>query len=286
MFSILYLDAAIASSLNINGDNIMNYVKECLFIIEQMKKAYEKFASRALTISTKDSFDLVTTLDKNIEEYLTQQIAAQYPCDLVNGEEYTSNNTEFKNQRIWTIDPIDGTSNMANNINIYGVQCALVVDGKIVLGAIYFPQTDEVIWAIDGCGSYCNTQRIGVNFSISRDQALVNFGDYPHSNENIARNTQHDVVGKVYPQVSKIRMFGAACFDLSSVARGKAHASVCCTTNAWDVAPGVIICKEAGAVVTNCLGEEYHVGDEGVVVSATEELSKLITDAFKECIQN
>lgn len=259
----------------------MKYYDECMFIIEQIKNAYSTFSTDRINVDDKSPFDLVTTLDRNIEQYIAQKIHERYPNDIIQGEEYT--HSCYSTKRFWTIDPVDGTVNMANGIPLFGVQCALITNQKVVASAIYFPFSDCTLWAVEGMGSYCNSNKISVNSSVNLDHAIVSFGDYPHKQTNPASNIQHSIINIVYPQVAKIRMFGAASIDFALVALGKTHATVVCTTNLWDIAPGMLLCKEAGAIITNCRGEEYRLGDHGIVACATKELSQSITNAYTEC---
>ena len=260
---------------------MMKYYEECMFIIEQIKDAYSTYSTKKISIEDKAAFDLVTTLDRNIEQYIAQKIRQRYPNDIIQGEEYTQ--SCFSTKRFWTIDPIDGTVNMANGIPLFGVQCALVAEQDVVTSAIYFPFSNSTLWAVKGMGSYCNSERIYVNSSINLDHGIVSFGDYSHKKSNPACNLQHSIISIIYPQVAKIRMFGAACIDFALVALGKTHATVVCTKNLWDIAPGILLCKEAGAILTNCKGENYQLGDDGVVACATTELSQTIINAYTEC---
>ena len=257
----------------------MKYQKERKFICEKMREGYERFFAAPTSIENKTSFDLVTDVDKRIESFISEQIKSEFPGDIIHGEEFSSAQTV--QSRTWTVDPIDGTCNMANNIRMFGVQCSLLVDGEIVVGAIYLPHLDEMIWAERGEGSYCNDKRISVNSGISLNNAIVSFGDYPHKRTTKVADIQNRAIGRIYPKVAKIRMFGAACMDFALVAQGKTHCTVVTTTNLWDIAPGIIICEEAGALITNLDGKKYKIGDEGVVASANSELSELIKSAYE-----
>ena len=78
----------------------------------------------------------------------------------------------------------------------------------------------------------------------------------------------------------KIRMFGSACVDFTFVAEGRTDGCVVITKNLWDLLPGLFLCKEAGAVITNPEGTPYKFYDEGAIVSANKTLQDLIVEAF------
>lgn len=260
----------------------MNYSHEIEIITEKIKYAYQTLANGNRTVTQKSRFDLVTDLDVNIEKYLSDVIKVHFPNDNIHGEETAP--TQKLCGRTWVIDPIDGTCNMARDIPIHGVQCALFEDQTAVLGVIYLPWEDKMFYASKGCGAFCNGEAIRVNSSVTLNNAIASIGDYSHMNGEIAA-AQHDCMGYLYPRIAKIRMFGAACYDFSYVAQGKTDCTVVITTNLWDIAPGVVICQEAGAVVTNLQGEKYRFGDSGAVACANEQLAELIRQGFSDCVR-
>ena len=77
-------------------------------------------------------------------------------------------------------------------------------------------------------------------------------------------------------------MYGSAAIDFSYVAGGKTAATIILTRNLWDIAPpGIIIAKEAGAVITNPEGGEYFK-DYGVIVAANKIVSEEIRPSLKQ----
>ena len=255
----------------------MQYEKELRFIKKKMAAAYKKFAAKKRTVAQKRAFDLVTDLDLNIERYLTAEIKKAFPDDAVQGEEFSS--APKREGRVWSLDPIDGTCNMANGSKLYGVQAALMQDNVPVLGVIYLPHFDEWYYAVKGEGAWRNGEKIRVADGVELQNALVSVGDYPHRDKETAR-IEHEAIRTIFPQIGKIRMFGGACMDFSFTASGQTHACVVITRNVWDIAPGLILCREAGALVCNLQGGEFVLGDYGVIAAANQEVFALVKDGF------
>jgi myo-inositol-1(or 4)-monophosphatase len=257
-----------------------SYLKEASFIIKHMKLAYKTFIFNQPRLSQhKGEFDIVTNIDLEIETYLIQKIKEHYPKDLILSEEMHSQ-SQIKN-RTWTIDPIDGTFNFSLNIPIYGIQCSLIDEGKIVLGVIYLPHTKEVYHAIINKGSFLNNQRLLIKKTYDIKKSLISYGSYLHDHLTYA-DMQHQSIGKLYPKVGKIRMYGAACVAFGFVASGRNIATIALIGNVWDLAPGVIIINEAGGVVTNLKGEPYKLYDFGVVAAVDHSVSSLILESFDQ----
>lgn len=256
----------------------MKYQKELDFIVAEMKKAYIMFSVDKMNITQKAEHDLVTNIDNSIEDYLTDKIKTTFENDKILGEE-TSSNTRIT-ERTWTIDPIDGTCNMASGIGLYGIQCSLIENHEIVLAAIYIPSFDYLITAIKGSGCFLNGERVCAKKNSNIKNAIISFGDYPHKNSDRIAQWQHNAIRNIFSTVSKIRMFGSAAIDFSFVATGKTDGTVVITRNLWDIAPGVLACKEAGAIVVDLYGNDFSEKSDGVIVGSDSKIANLLVDAF------
>lgn len=259
----------------------MGFERERKFMIETVPRVYEQCMRNGIdNVMQKTQFDLVTNIDCDIEKQLSEAVLEVFPHDHIHGEENI--NRESIMDRTWTIDPIDGTCNMACGIPLFGVQCALFEKSEVVFSIVYLPHTQEIITAERGGGCFVNGTRTIVKQSPTINNAIISFGDYPHSKDAKMALRQHSAIKELYPRIAKIRMFGAACIDFASLASGRTDGTVVITKNLWDIAPGILLCKEAGAVLTNLEGAPYKFGDDGVVASANQMIADLITEAFDE----
>jgi len=258
---------------------VMHYLKEKDFLVNAFQEAYKKFYNRAaLSPEYKTEFDIVTSVDCGIEDYLIAEINKQFPGDVIFSEE--RNAKQQAGIRTWIIDPIDGTVNMSHGIRLFGLQGALQVDGETVMSVIYLPNYDELYYAIKRCGAFCNGQKLSVA-KRPLGQAVVSFSDYPHDFPTQSE-IQQKMIKKMHAKVSKIRMFGAACVDFTFVASGKIDATVCGTGYLWDIAPGMLLCSEAGASVVNIKGYTFTQSDFFAVAVSSKELKALIIDSAME----
>lgn len=257
----------------------MGYAKEVEFIKSNMVEAFSLFNGEKKA-QIKGAFDIVTNVDKGIEEYLTKKIKEQFPLDKVLGEEFSS--STLPTERCWTIDPIDGTFNFAYGAPLFGVQCSLIDNEQIVLGVIYLPFFNRIYQAEIGKGAYCNGKRLYINKDINLETAVVSVGDFSRKKQGELAETQIKMIDNLRKKVAKIRMFGAACVDFAFVAEGNVHGTTLMTKNLWDIAPGIAITREAGAIVTGLDGKEYTVHADGVISANNDDISKAIIQAYKE----
>ena len=256
----------------------MGYTNELNFITGKIKEAYSRFAaSGPKDIRSKSAFDLVTEVDVNIERFLTEGILSAFPGDKIHAEELSS--SQEITGRTWVIDPIDGTCNFAHGIPTYGIQCCLFDEGEPKMAVIYLPCQEELYTAMEGEGCFLNGEKVTVDKTVTADTAVISVGDFTHKSDRLAA-LQYKAVGYLYPRVSKLRMYGAASVDYAWFVSGRLAATVFTTRNLWDIAPGILMSREAGAIVMGLDGQPYTYSKEGVMLAANEEIAKLMQDAF------
>ena len=258
------------------------YTKELNFITEKIKEAYSLYAvSGPQDVRSKSAFDLVTEVDVNIEKFLTDAILAAFPGDKIHAEEMSS--TQEITGRTWVIDPIDGTNNFAHDIPTFGIQCCLFDGGEPRMAVIWLPCQDELYTAIEGQGCYLNGKKVTVDKTVTADTAVISIGDFTHKSDRLAA-LQYKAVGYLYPRVAKLRMYGAASVDYAWFVSGRLAATIFTTRNLWDIAPGILLSREAGAILMGLDGKPYDYSKEGIMLAANEEIAKLMQDAFNPAI--
>ena len=253
----------------------MTELEFCRRHIEMARKMF--LVSEGIEVSKKGDFDLVTSIDKKIETYLSEKIKENFPGDSIIGEEFKPDGEIIG--RTWTIDPIDGTVNMVNGIPLTGIQLALIENNDVCFSYIYLSQLKEEYYAIKGHGTFLNGKECKVNSSVGLMEAIISFGDFSHNSVDNAKK-ELSMISSLYSYVSKIRMFGSAAVDFSFAASGKTSGCVVITKNLWDVLPGYLLCKESGAVVGNMDGGEYRIGDGGIIVGANRQIFNKILEAL------
>ena len=189
--------------------------------------------------------DLVTEVDRDIEEWLVRRITEARPGDDVVGEEGFGTSTGTAATR-WYLDPIDGTVNFVLGLPQFAVSVAAEVDGEMVAGAVANPLSGEVFSAIAGSGAWLGDRRLRGPRDVPLARAVVGTG-FGYDAERRAR--QIEVVSALLPQVADIRRLGAASLDLCAVAAGRLDAYFEAGLNPWDWAAGALIAREAGCFV-------------------------------------
>jgi len=221
----------------------------------------ERFGGPARGVSRKSSStDMVSDADRDAEELIRARIRAARPLDAIEGEEGDSEPGESGLR--WVIDPLDGTTNFLFGIPQWAVSIACEDSAGGLVGVVRAPCQDETFTAVRGGGAWCGGARLGVSSKTSLADALIATGFSYLASERAAAAL---ILARVLPAVRDVRRAGAASLDIAWTAAGRFDAYYEIPTHHWDWAAGVVIAREAGAVVSTL--EPLGPSGPGLVVA-------------------
>jgi myo-inositol-1(or 4)-monophosphatase len=212
-------------------------------------------------IEQKSSFNnLVSYVDKEAERRLVRALATMLPAAGFITEEGTVEQSS-KQEYNWVIDPLDGTTNFLHGLPIYGISIGLTKGKNTVLGIVYHIGTGECFHAIADDHAYCNGRKISVSAISSLNESLLATGfPYYHLDK---RDQYLEIIKDFLATSHGIRRLGSAAIDLAYVACGKLDGFFEYNLNAWDVAAGTLIVKQAGGTVTDFTnGDNFVFGGQ------------------------
>lgn len=220
---------------------------------------------------------LVTQVDGAVQAALQQNLAEAYPGIGLLGEEMPP--AEHRRlvaeaeSDLWCLDPLDGTSNFASGIPIFGISLALLVEGEPALGVVLDPLRDELFTAIRGQGAWLDDEPIGVQAgrSLRRSVGIV---DFKRLDPGIARRLAGEQPFHCQ------RNFGSSVLEWCWLACGRVDFYLHGGQNLWDFAAGSLIAAEAGADVATLEGDRLFGGDilrRSVLAVAERNLRKELT---------
>ena len=224
------------------------------------------FADRgALVIDQKGAQDWVSEADKNVEIFIRQRIAEDWPEDGIFGEEHAD--SKGTSGFDWVIDPIDGTTNFVNGIPAWTIVLAGVSEGQTQVGVIHEPNVDETYVATRGGGARLNGAEMQVAAGVALKDGTVSVG---YSNRIEARH----VVPVVADLIERGAMFhrnASGALSLAYVAAGRLLGYVEEHMNAWDCLAGQLLVAEAGGVVED-QDANAMIRDGGRVIVGTPDV--------------
>ena len=247
---------------------------------EELTRAATEAAERALAsfrnltaekIHYKTDVDLVTDIDRSVQEFLMERLAALVPGAKFLAEEQDVHPT-LTDDPTFIIDPIDGTINYVHGVPWFCVSVAYAENKVPLVGAVIAPALGETFSAERGGGAFCNGQPLRVSARTEPIQALGCTGLFGGSNQS--REEGGAVLQQVHPALRDVRRMGAAALDLSYVAAGRFDLFWEGSLNPWDVAAAMVIVQEAGGVVSAMDGSTDNTLFAGNILAANPALHR------------
>ncbi|MDT8329254.1 MAG: inositol monophosphatase family protein [Roseovarius sp.] len=199
-----------------------------------------------LQVSMKGAGDFVSRADIAAEKIIKTELMGARPtygwlAEEGGGEEGTDPT------RRWIVDPLDGTTNFLHGLPHWAVSIALEHKGEIVAGVIYDAAKDEAFYAEKGAGAWLNESRLRVSGRSKMIESIFATGlpfggraDLPETLQDLAR---------IMPTCAGVRRWGSAALDMAYVAAGRYDGFWERRLNAWDMAAGIVIVREAGGFI-------------------------------------
>ena len=188
-----------------------------------------------LQVSTKGPRDFVTKTDKRVEEILIDELSKAKK----NFSFLTEENGKIEKNdkdKVWIIDPIDGTTNFLHGIPHFAISIALMIDNEIKSALIHDPIKNEIYFAEKNNGSFINNQRVRVSKKNNLEDCLF--------------SADSEGLKFAFPELN-MRNSGCAALDLAYVGSGRLDGYFHNNINLWDIAAGVLIVKEAGGIIND-----------------------------------
>lgn len=209
-----------------------------------------------LQVSRKGPADFVSAADRRAEGTLRHELRRARPDFGLLMEESGAHPGSDPEGRRFIVDPLDGTTNFLHGIPHFAISIALEQRGDIVAAVVYDPIKDELFFAEKGVGAFLNDRRMRVSARERLDSALIATGAPFKGHGDRARFLAE--AEAVMANVSGIRRMGAASLDLAYVAAGRYDGYWERDLNAWDIAAGILLVREAGGFVGEIEGAPIH----------------------------
>ena len=247
------------------------------FIIETAElagvEAMKHFGKlKAGEVSTKGTVrDLVSVADKAVEDLIVSRIRERFPEHDIFGEETgkSGENSDY----CWVIDPIDGTQNFVKNIPVFSVSIGLRYKGEYVAGCVHQPALGTTFSAEKGKGAFENGVPIKVSDCSEVEHAVCSTG-FACLRAGLEKNNL-PTFNKLAPVLRSVLRTGSAAYDLCLAASGRVDGFWEFALQEYDIAAGVVIAREAGAIVTDHYNKNNFPAD-GILCAAPQLHGKLL----------
>jgi myo-inositol-1(or 4)-monophosphatase len=233
---------------------------------------------REQEVGYKGRIDLVTQRDLKSERLIVERLRAAFPGDDIWAEEGSGERRGA--DRLWIVDPLDGTTNYAHGYPVFAFSIALRVEGRLAAGVVYNPLLDEMYAARRGGGTTLNGRARRVTSVAGLERAMLATG-FPY---DIQRDDPEQ--GNIAPfarfvvRAQAVRRAGSAALAIANVAVGRTDAFWERGLHAWDMAAAALLVEEAGGRVTDYEGRPL-VLEAGEIVATNGPLHGPMLDVLR-----
>jgi fructose-1,6-bisphosphatase/inositol monophosphatase family enzyme len=222
--------------------------------------------------------DPVTVSDEAAERALAAGLQKLFPGDAVIGEEAVAKDRTLLARlkqpgRIWVIDPIDGTSNFADGLPLFGVMLALIEQDEILAGFIHDPVGDDTAVATAGNGAWM-IARDGQKRRLHVAAPAPVAGMTGSLSWRFMPQPMREKILSRLDRLAGVTDFRCAAHQYRLLADGRCHVQLFRRLYPWDHAAGFLLHQEAGGYGRKFDGTAYFPSEiDGGLLLAPDEAS-------------
>ena len=199
-------------------------------------------------VAWKDDDSMVTDADLAVEDFLTREIRAAFPDDVVLGEERPSEASIPAGRHVWVIDPVDGTNNFGRGIPGFSVSIGVLRDGRALAGVVHDPLARQIFSGWIGEGAWVNGRHLRLEPAALGPRSLFSIRA-PYA-EGIPPFVSR------WLERYRLRRPGSTALALCYVAVGALAFVHDHRASLWDIAGAAPVVLEAGGVLTDPGGRD------------------------------
>ncbi len=237
------------------------------------------FYGKPLRVEHKEEFDEpVTQADRTVNDLIVRALREQFPEDGVLAEESVDTDRRIGRERVWMIDPIDGTKGFIAGTGDFCVQIGLAVGGRAALGVLYAPATDVLYWAARGHGAWVSRPTSEADKSVMAERLSVTAETEPRrmrlAESRSHRGARMEEVVRALGVRAEVRSHSVGIkVGLLVERQADLYIHLSPKTKQWDTCAPEAVLAEAGGRMTDLWGEplRYNTPDvlnrNGIVAS-------------------
>lgn len=224
---------------------------------QRILEYYRKGVEADEKLGADDHIEPVTIADVEASKLIVEGINLRFPNDAILSEEEPDNaEHRLAADRLWIIDPLDGTAGFVKKDGDFAVQIGLAIDGKPSVGVVYLPFHGELYAAIRGKGAFFDAGRTRnrITSSVIVDlSAMTAAVTRNHLTRQIVRTIEHF-------QFKNIVRRGSVGLKTGLIASGRCDVYIHPSprTKLWDTCAPQVILEEAGGRLTDIFGRDLN----------------------------
>lgn len=229
------------------------------------------------------SDDLVTNMDRKIEQFFISKIKAHYHDHRIISEEGYGDEVEHTDGVLWLIDPIDGTMNFVHQKRHFAISVGIFEEGVGRVGLIYDVVADDLYHCLSGNGAFINDKKLPMLQGTPIEESILAINT-TWVNEN--KKIDPEIIRAVAAKARGTRSYGSAAIELAYIAAGTLDGYFTMRLSPWDYGAGIILIQEVGGVVTQVNGQSISIIQANSLFAGRASIHEEVIGHIKQQIVN
>lgn len=235
--------------------------------------------SRDVTIAKhKNEADFSTQVDVDVENLIISEIQKRFPEDQILAEE-THKDIKIPKGRIWIIDPICGTNNLARDINNFCTNIALAKNNKLIASSVIDHSQNDYFWSVGGQKVYINNDLCENNQKRYDVMIEVDFGAVS-SLDATQKERYSRFLKKIIAETNFYLISLNTSLGFAYTAIGKIDGFVNTFNHPWDIYASSFLIQESGGVITDIHGDPWNLDSVGAIAAKNKEIHSKLLDIY------
>jgi 3'(2'), 5'-bisphosphate nucleotidase len=198
----------------------------------------------------------VTEADRSANQHIVARIAAMFPDDGILSEESKDDLSRLTKERVWIVDPLDGTKEFIARNGEFSIMIGLAIGGRPKLGVVMHPGSGQLYAGAVGMGAYLYEDGERIPLAVSHCMELSEMVMVS------SRSHRQQIVDRMRAalHITRERVSGSVGLKVGLIARRLSdvyiHPSPGCKE--WDLCAPEALLEAAGGVMTDCWGNRLR----------------------------
>jgi len=240
-------------------------------------------------VNALDELEEVTAADREANELIVGRLQREFPDDGILAEESVDSEHRLDRNRVWLIDPMDGTKNFINRDGDFAVQIGLAVGGESVLGVVYQPTRATLYRAARNGGAWIEAgEKTAARMSVSN---LSNPAEMVLASSRSHRSPRMERVVSAFGFKDETRR-GSVGVKIGLIAEQQAdlYLHLSPSTKQWDTCGPEAILAEAGGRLTDLFGQPLRyngvrIDNRNGIVATNGAAHEMVTENLKPLLR-
>lgn len=222
--------------------------------------------------------DFSTQVDVDVENLIVTEIKKRFPQDLILAEEAHSE-VVIPDGRIWIIDPICGTNNLARGIKNFCTNIALADNNKLIASCVIDHSQNDYFWSIGERKVYINNTLFDPNekrFDITID---VDFGAVAPTDSGV-KEKHNGFLKKLVFETNYNLISLNSSLGFAYTAIGKVDGFLSVENHPWDICASSFLIQQSGGMITDISGKPWNLNSVGSIAAKNLEIHKKLLHIY------